>query len=112
MSLKFHIISNSKIEMWYLHGSDRSFPYEVTCKAVDELYRKGYFKRFGISNYMSWVYFPIPLPIRTLRYLIGYRSEVAEMVGICEDTYSLRLIRVYIMLCISQVGHYSSGGHY
>ena len=49
--------------MWYLHGPDRTTPYEVTLKAVDELYREGKFKRFGISNYMSW--------------------EVAEIVCIC-----------------------------
>ncbi|KAJ7286403.1 Aldo/keto reductase [Mycena rebaudengoi] len=54
----------SKLEMWYLHGPDRSVPYEVTLKAVDELYREGHFKRFGISNYMAW--------------------EVAELVGICK----------------------------
>ncbi|KAJ6580794.1 Aldo/keto reductase [Mycena capillaripes] len=62
MSLK--ALNTDKIEMWYLHGPDRSIPYEVTLKAVDELYREGYFKRFGISNYMAW--------------------EVAEMVGICK----------------------------
>ena len=50
--------------MWYLHGPDRGTPYEVTLKAVDELYKEGKFKRFGISNYMSW--------------------EVAEIVGICK----------------------------
>jgi aflatoxin B1 aldehyde reductase len=63
MSLK--ALNTDKIEMWYLHGPDRSVPYEVTLKAVDELYREGHFKRFGISNYMSW--------------------EVAEMVGICKQ---------------------------
>lgn len=41
--------------MWYLHGPDRSVPYEVTLKAVNELYKEGKFKRFGISNYMSYV---------------------------------------------------------
>ncbi|GJE95534.1 aldo/keto reductase [Phanerochaete sordida] len=51
------------IDLWYLHGPDRSVPYEVTLKAVDELHREGKFKRFGLSNYMSW--------------------EVAEIVGIC-----------------------------
>jgi aflatoxin B1 aldehyde reductase len=39
--------------MWYLHGPDRSVPYEVTLKAVNDLYKEGYFKRFGISNYMA-----------------------------------------------------------
>ncbi|KAF8166083.1 Aldo/keto reductase [Mycena galopus ATCC 62051] len=63
MSLK--ALNTDKIEMWYLHGPDRSVPYEVTLKAVDELYREGHFKKFGISNYMAW--------------------EVAEIVGICKQ---------------------------
>lgn len=41
--------------MWYLHGPDRSVPYEVTMKAVNDLYKEGYFKRFGISNYAALV---------------------------------------------------------
>ena len=57
------MLDDSSIDMWYLHGPDRGTPYEVTLKAVDELYKEGKFKRFGISNYMSW--------------------EVAEIVGIC-----------------------------
>ncbi|KAF7792261.1 hypothetical protein EIP86_003297 [Pleurotus ostreatoroseus] len=43
-----------QLEMWYLHGPDRSVPYEITLKAVNDLYKEGKFKRFGISNYMSW----------------------------------------------------------
>ncbi|KAJ6580796.1 Aldo/keto reductase [Mycena capillaripes] len=63
MSLK--ALNTDKLEMWYLHGPDRTVPYQETLKAVDELYREGYFKRFGISNYMAW--------------------EVAEIVGICKQ---------------------------
>jgi aflatoxin B1 aldehyde reductase len=43
-----------KIDMWYLHGPDRTTAYEVTMKAVNDLYKEGYFKRFAISNYMAW----------------------------------------------------------
>ena len=43
----------SQLEMWYLHGPDRKTPYEVTLKTVNDLYKEGKFKRFGISNYMS-----------------------------------------------------------
>jgi aflatoxin B1 aldehyde reductase len=43
-----------KIDMWYLHAPDRNTPYEVTLREVNNLYKQGYFKRFGISNYMSW----------------------------------------------------------
>ncbi|TFY65364.1 hypothetical protein EVG20_g5625 [Dentipellis fragilis] len=56
-------LNTDTLEMWYLHGPDRSTPYEVTLKAVNEFYKEGKFKRFGISNYMSW--------------------EVAEIVQIC-----------------------------
>ncbi|KAF8985619.1 Aldo/keto reductase [Cyathus striatus] len=52
------------LEMWYLHAPDRSVPYEITLKTVNDLYKEGYFKRFGISNYAAW--------------------EVAEIVGICK----------------------------
>ncbi|PPQ66846.1 hypothetical protein CVT26_009625 [Gymnopilus dilepis] len=54
---------SSSLEMWYLHAPDHTVPYEVTLKAVNDLYREGYFKRFGISNYAAW--------------------EVAEIVSIC-----------------------------
>ncbi|KZT05023.1 Aldo/keto reductase [Laetiporus sulphureus 93-53] len=53
-----------QLEMWYLHGPDRTTPYEVTLKTMNELYKEGKFRRFGISNYMSW--------------------EVAEIVQICK----------------------------
>ncbi|KAF8160587.1 Aldo/keto reductase [Pholiota molesta] len=52
------------LEMWYLHAPDHTVPYEITFKAVNDLYNEGYFKRLGISNYSSW--------------------EVAEIVGICK----------------------------
>lgn len=48
-------IVDSQLDMWYLHGPDRTVPYEVTLKAVNDLYKEGKFKRFGISNYMSYV---------------------------------------------------------
>ncbi|EPQ58870.1 Aldo/keto reductase [Gloeophyllum trabeum ATCC 11539] len=53
-----------KIHIFYLHGPDRQIPYEVTLKAVNDLYKEGYFEHFGISNYMAW--------------------EVAEIVQICK----------------------------
>ncbi|KAF4576816.1 NADP-dependent oxidoreductase domain superfamily protein [Pleurotus pulmonarius] len=68
--LRTHLLASKKalnidtLEMWYLHAPDRTVPYEVTMKAVDELYKEGHFKRFGISNYAAW--------------------EVAEIVGICK----------------------------
>ncbi|KAF5386728.1 hypothetical protein D9615_001838 [Tricholomella constricta] len=62
--LSLKALNAESLEMWYLHAPDRSVPYEVTMKAVNDLYKEGYFKRFGISNYAAW--------------------EVAEIVGICK----------------------------
>lgn len=53
----------SKVDMWYLHGPDRTIPYEITLKAVNELYNEGYFKAFGISNYMSSVNFALTVDV-------------------------------------------------
>ena len=47
-------LKTDKVDLWYLHAPDRSVPYEVTLKAVNDLYQEGYFKRFGLSNYMAW----------------------------------------------------------
>jgi aflatoxin B1 aldehyde reductase len=47
-------LKTKKVDMWYLHGPDRTTPYEVTLKAVNDLYKEGYFERFAISNYMAW----------------------------------------------------------
>jgi aflatoxin B1 aldehyde reductase len=43
-----------KVNLWYLHGPDRTTPYEETMKAINELHKEGLFDRFGISNFMSW----------------------------------------------------------
>lgn len=50
--------------MWYLHGPDRTTPYEETMRGVHELYKEGLFTRFAISNYQAW--------------------EVAQICEICE----------------------------
>lgn len=47
-------LKTDKIDMWYLHGPDRTTPYDVTFKAVNDLYKEGSFKRLGISNYQAW----------------------------------------------------------
>ncbi|KXN87757.1 Aflatoxin B1 aldehyde reductase member 4 [Leucoagaricus sp. SymC.cos] len=63
LRISLEALNVKSLEVWYLHGPDRSVPYEVTLKAVNDLYKEGYFKRFGISNYAAW--------------------EVAEIVQIC-----------------------------
>ena len=49
--LTFVNVLRSKIEMWYLHGPDRTTPYEVTLKAVNDLYKEGYVNR-SAGEYM------------------------------------------------------------
>ncbi|KAG8764288.1 hypothetical protein FRC11_005092 [Ceratobasidium sp. 423] len=43
-----------KVELFYLHAPDRSTPFEITFRAVDELHKEGKFAKLGISNYMAW----------------------------------------------------------
>ena len=47
-------LKTDKLHLWYLHGPDRSTPFEVTLREVDKLHKEGYLERFGISNYHSW----------------------------------------------------------
>lgn len=47
-------LQTEKIDMWYLHAPDRATPYEETLEGINELYKAGYFRRFGISNYTAW----------------------------------------------------------
>lgn len=47
-------LNADKIDMWYLHAPDHNTPYEDTLREVNNLYKEGYFRRFGISNYAAW----------------------------------------------------------
>jgi len=47
-------LNTTSIDMWYFHGPDRTVPYEDSMRTVNELYKEGKFKRFGLSNYQSW----------------------------------------------------------
>ncbi|KAL9066481.1 MAG: hypothetical protein Q9161_007544 [Pseudevernia consocians] len=60
-------LRTDKVDMWYLHAPDRNTPYEETLGAINELYKAGYFRRFGISNYPAW--------------------EVAQICELCERNY-------------------------
>ncbi|KAL8286682.1 hypothetical protein RQP46_004210 [Phenoliferia psychrophenolica] len=64
INIQLKALNAPSMDMFYLHAPDRSVPFEETFAAVDELYKEGLFKRFGISNYQSW--------------------EVAHIVGLCD----------------------------
>lgn len=57
-------LNASQIDTWYLYAPDRNTPFEDTLREVNNLYKEGYFLRFGIGNFMSW--------------------EVAQICEICE----------------------------
>ncbi|KAL1746375.1 NADP-dependent oxidoreductase domain-containing protein [Schizophyllum fasciatum] len=42
------------INVYYLHAPDRTVPFEETCGAINELYKDGLIKEFGLSNFNSW----------------------------------------------------------
>ncbi|TPX34035.1 hypothetical protein SmJEL517_g03179 [Synchytrium microbalum] len=42
------------IDLLYLHFPDRPTPLEETCKAINELYKEGKIKAFGLSNYSAF----------------------------------------------------------
>ncbi|KAI0371014.1 Aldo/keto reductase [Pilatotrama ljubarskyi] len=64
LAVSLEALNTDSIDLWYLHGPDRTTPFESTLRAVNELHKEGKLKCLGVSNYMSW--------------------EVAEMVGICK----------------------------
>ena len=47
-------LKTDKVDLYYLHQPDRTTPYEVTMKAMNDLQKEGLFRRFGISNYAAW----------------------------------------------------------
>ena len=46
-------LNRSSVDIFYLHTPDRSTPFEETVGAVNELYKRGSFKRFGLSNFSA-----------------------------------------------------------
>ncbi|KAF2729736.1 Aldo/keto reductase [Polyplosphaeria fusca] len=58
-------LQTESVDIFYLHAADRSVPFKRTLHCIDELYRQGKFRQFGLSNYTSF--------------------EVAEIVMICRE---------------------------
>ncbi|KAI1463213.1 Aldo/keto reductase [Daldinia caldariorum] len=44
-------LGTASVETMYLHVPDRTTPFEDTARAIDEGFRQGKYKRFGLSNY-------------------------------------------------------------
>lgn len=41
-----------QVDTYYLHAPGRTTPHEETLAAIDELYKQGRFRRFGLSNFL------------------------------------------------------------
>jgi len=42
------------VDLFYLHAPDHNTPIEQTLQGVDDQFKAGKFKRFGLSNYSAW----------------------------------------------------------
>ncbi|KAF2267274.1 Aldo/keto reductase [Lojkania enalia] len=42
-----------QVDILYLHAPDKSTPIEETIEGINEVYKKGLFKRFGLSNFTA-----------------------------------------------------------
>lgn len=42
-----------KVDIFYIHAPDGETPLEQTLEGINEVYKKGFFKRFGLSNYKA-----------------------------------------------------------
>ncbi|KAJ8606891.1 hypothetical protein MRB53_040644 [Persea americana] len=40
-----------KVDIWYIHTPDEGTPLEEQLEGINEVYKRGFFKRFGISNF-------------------------------------------------------------
>ena len=48
------LLNTDTVDIFYLHAPDRAVPFKQTLSAVNELYKKGKFKQFGISNFTAF----------------------------------------------------------
>ncbi|CAH3151636.1 unnamed protein product [Pocillopora meandrina] len=47
-------LKRDSVDLFYLHAPDHNTSIEETLHAVNQLYKDGKFKSFGLSNYSSW----------------------------------------------------------
>lgn len=47
-------LGTAAVDLWYLHAPDRTVPLSETLQVVNELFKEGKFKSWGLSNFMAW----------------------------------------------------------
>ncbi|KAI0827811.1 hypothetical protein F5Y06DRAFT_302420 [Hypoxylon sp. FL0890] len=65
IDLSLDALKVKQINIEYLHRPDRTTPFEQACEAMDQAYKEGKFKQWGISNYKA--------------------EEVQRFIDICEE---------------------------
>lgn len=52
--MEFDSIDNEmQVDVYYINSPDRRVPWEQTLSGINELYKQGAFKRFGLSNFLA-----------------------------------------------------------
>ncbi|KAI1410441.1 Aldo/keto reductase [Hypoxylon sp. FL1857] len=65
INLSYDALKIKQINIEYLHKPDRDTPFEEACEAMDQSYKEGKFKKWGLSNYRA--------------------DEVQKIIDICEE---------------------------
>ncbi|CAN8096223.1 unnamed protein product [Discula destructiva] len=73
-------LQTNQVDIYYIHAPDRRIPFEDTLSGINEVYKNGGFRRFGLSNFLP--------------------AEVEQVVQICKD-------RDYVLPTVYQ-GSYSA----
>lgn len=73
---KLHV---EQVDVFYMHSPDNKTSYEETLKGIDQAYRNGWFKRFGISNYT---------PDETRRVIAICKENGYVMPSVYQGSYS------------------------
>ncbi|KAH6662073.1 NADP-dependent oxidoreductase domain-containing protein [Halenospora varia] len=47
----FELLKTDQVDIFYIHAPDRTTPFEETLTGINELYKQGRFRRFGLSNF-------------------------------------------------------------
>lgn len=47
------LLGVEQVDVYYLHSPDDAVPIEDTLAGINEVYKKGWFKRFGLSNFFA-----------------------------------------------------------
>ncbi|KAI8814988.1 NADP-dependent oxidoreductase domain-containing protein [Cladochytrium replicatum] len=51
--VSFDFLKLDQVDVYYIHFPDPTIPIEVTLEGINELYKLGRFKRFGLSNFSA-----------------------------------------------------------